>query len=130
MIFRGNEADGGHAHQPPRPGQPQFLYVRISNRGTAAATGVNVKALQGAADNENWPAGWTSLTSPVSVPGSLPSGGQTIVGPIAWVPASAHTRVLVSVSASGDPSNIDTVAGALPLGRLVSTDNNLAIKTM
>jgi hypothetical protein len=45
------------------------------------------------------------------------------------VPGSANPRLLVSVSATGDSSNIDVVQGPLPVSRLVSTDNNLALKT-
>ncbi len=126
-IWNRHAADGGHAHQAPVVGAPQFLYVRVSNRGLQAATDVKVQAFQATAANQSWPAGWTSLGAPLAVLGGVPIGGEVVVGPIAWTPASDHPRVLASVSADGDLSNLESLHGTIPLHRLVPTDNNIAV---
>ncbi|HTM54514.1 MAG TPA: hypothetical protein VL175_10825 [Pirellulales bacterium] len=128
-VWNRHAPDGGHTHQPAIAGSPQFLYVRARNRGTSSASAVSARAYQAAAGTTEWPAGWTSLGAPLVAPGSIPSGGQVVLGPIPWVPGGANPRLLVSVSATGDPSNIDVVQGSLPVSRLVSTDNNLALKS-
>ena len=38
--------DDGAAHQAPAVGVPNFAYALVRNRGTAAATGVTVRAFQ------------------------------------------------------------------------------------
>jgi len=121
-------SDSGTANQDPAAGVTNYLYVRVSNRGTQQALGVSVKCYQGKPGTSlGWPADWTPLTT-ASLPGpAIPAGSNTLIGPFQWTPAQAGaTSVLASVSATGDLSNADTVNGPLPNRRLVPYDNNIA----
>ena len=121
--------DDGTAHEEPLAGFPNYVYVRVGNRGTQPATDITVKLFQGdPATGLAWPATWTPATTPelaAAVP--IPTSGQTIIGPFAWTPQVAGVvSVLASASATGDPSNADTVNGTIAHWRLVPFDNNLA----
>jgi hypothetical protein len=120
--------DGGTAHEPPLAGFPGHVYARVRNRGTQAATDVDVKLFQSdPASGLIWPTAWSPAATPQLGAGAIPSGGQTVVGPFAWTPAAPGTAcLLASASAAGDPSNADTVNGSIPHWRLVPFDNNLA----
>ena len=72
-------------------------------------------------------------TPEVTVPGAVPPGGSTVVGPFAWHPqVVGHECMFMEVSAPGDRSNTDPAtflpcaAGPTPEWRLVPFDNNLA----
>ena len=123
-------ADGGTAHEEPIAGVTNHVYVRVRNRGTQAATNVRVSLHQAGAAATAWPAGWTPAATPtISVPGTIAPGGSVVVGPFAYKPRYVgDERLLASVSATGDPSNADTVNGPLSLARLVPMDNNLALR--
>jgi hypothetical protein len=122
-------------HETPVVGQTNFAYVRVRNRGTGPATGVVVRGYS--ADpgvGLTWPGDWTPMqTAQITVPGSIPSGGATVVGPFAWVPDTVgHECMFMEVSANGDLSNIDPATffpcatGPTAEWRLVPFDNNLA----
>lgn len=121
-------ADGGTTHQTPIVNVTNYGYVRIKNRGTKTANNVIVSGFHcRPSAGLTWPDDWQAMTTAsINVPGSIPSGGQMIVGPFAWTPSElGHECMLMSVSADGDLSNIDP-AGALPCATGPSPDEQLA----
>jgi hypothetical protein len=131
-IWVRNAADGGLAHQTPIVSVPNYLYVRVKNRGTQLAQNVLVKAYNcEPAAGLVWPDDWTPMTtSQINAP-DIPVGGEVVVGPFEWTPqVIGHECVLCSVSADGDPSNADTVNGPIPHWRLVPFDNNIAQRNL
>jgi hypothetical protein len=128
-IWNRHFPDGGTAHEDPLAGFPSFLYVRVRNRGTQSATDASVMLFQAdPASGLGWPGAWTpAATAQLAASGAIPPGGQTVIGPFSWLPASAGPiSLLASASATGDASNADTVNGPLPHRRLIPLDNNLA----
>jgi zinc metalloprotease ZmpB len=128
-IWNRQFPDGGNAHEEPLAGFPGYAYVRVRNRGTQAATDTGVTFFQAdPASGLVWPGGWTpAATAELMASGPIGSGGQTVLGPFVWtVPAAGAVSLLASASATGDPSNADTVNGPLVHWRLVPFDNNLA----
>lgn len=133
-MWNRNSADAGTAHQDAKLGQTNYMYVKVKNRGTTAATDVNVKGfhcLPGA--GLTWPTDFTAMT---------PAGGlavasiganksqEVVVGPFAWVPNTnvhGHDCVLMIATAPGDASNIDnfTAGESIEEWRLVPNDNNI-----
>lgn len=140
-IWNRPQADGKTKHQRPILGQKNFVYVRVTNRGTQPATGVEVSAYGLASSmpaiNLMWqPHDWAALTTPpITLTKPIKPGSKAIAGPIEWTPtAAAHEWLLATVSAIGDRSNVDPAAG-LPcgagptsLGQLVPFDNNIALR--
>jgi zinc metalloprotease ZmpB len=121
--------DGGTAHEEPLAGFPGFVYVRVHNRGTQPATDPSVKLFRAdPASGLEWPGAWmATATAQLAASGSIPSGGETIIGPFSWSPTSAGpVSLLASARATGDPSNADTVSGSISHWRLIPFDNNLA----
>ncbi len=131
-LWNRHAADAGTTHESARLGVPNHVYVRVRNRGTQAATGVSVTLFRAdPAGGLIWPTNWTQAGVALPVPAGIPAGGQVIVGPLTWTPQVAgQESLLVSVSATGDLSNADTVNGPLPHWRLVPFDNNLAQRTV
>jgi hypothetical protein len=128
-IWNRQLPDGGTAHEPPLADFPNYVYVRVRNRGTQAATDVAVKLFEAEpASGLNWPSAWTPAATPqLAATGPITTGGHSLVGPFTWTPHVAGVVcLLASSSATGDPSNADTVNGPLPHWRLVPFDNNLA----
>lgn len=120
--------DGGATHQNPRAGQTNYMYVRVKNRGTQAATNVKVKAYH--ADPSaglRFPDDWAPMDTPeLSTAAPIPPGGQIVVGPFAFVPATlGHECLLAVASATGDAPNTTTIHGSIPHARLVPFDNNI-----
>lgn len=124
--------DGGLTHQTPVVGVTNYMYVLVKNRGTQTANNVVVKAYHCIpATGLVWPDDWQAMTTPQLSAGSIPSGGDTIVGPFEWTPqVVGHECILASVSADGDLSNADTVNGPIPHWRLVPFDNNIAQRNL
>src|SRR5215207_1703194 len=128
-VWNRHLPDGGTAHEEPLAGFPSFVYVRVRNRGTASATDPSVKLFHAdPAAGLDWPAAWTpAATAQLAASGPIPSGGQTVVGPFSWSPASpGPIALLASAAATGDASNADTISGPLSHWRLIPNDNNLA----
>ncbi len=128
-IWNRHFPDGGVGHEEPLAGFPSYAYVRVRNRGTQPATDPAVKLFQAdPASGLAWPGAWTPAATPqLAAAGPLPPGGQAVVGPFGWTtPTAGAISLLASASATGDPSNADTVNGPLPHWRLVPFDNNLA----
>ncbi|HUT92303.1 MAG TPA: hypothetical protein VMY37_22605 [Thermoguttaceae bacterium] len=131
-------ADGGTTHETPILGVPNFLYVKVQNRGTQEAHNVTVRTYHNRPGmGLLWPGSWKPTTTSV-LPGpgdpsiTIPSGGSAVVGPFEWQPAIAnHECILASVTADDDLSNIDPASvlpcnsGPTPHWRLVPFDNNI-----
>lgn len=133
-IWNRQQSDSGTVHQDPVAGQENFAYVRVSNRGLSQATNVEVRAFQSSVSTEqSWPDDWDPLTDPtLPSPTSILPGNSVVVGPFRWFPMSLQPTLLVSVSATGDQSNLSRFSSANPIAthRLVPLDNNLAQRTM
>ena len=122
--------DGGGVHEEPVVGVTNYCYVRIKNRGTQAATGVQVKGfhcLPGI--GLVYPDDWAPMTT-ASLPAPNLAANDAVgvvVGPFEWTPSQVgHECLFFSVSANGDASNIDgRITGSIPEWRLVPHDNNI-----
>ena len=132
-IWNRKMADAGLSHEEPELGESNYIYVRIKNRGTQPAADVVVRGfhcLPGA--GLLWPNDFQAMTTPQVAVGSLGANDseEPIVGPFEWTPninAYGHDCILMIVSATGDPSNIDnfTAGEVVPEWRLVPNDNNV-----
>ena len=124
---------GGGVHETPIVGRTNFAYVRVKNRGTAAATNVAVRGYS--ADpgaGLSWPGDWKPMITPQLNVANIPSGGEVIVGPFRWKPAVVgHECMFMEASVAGDRSNIDpatffpSATGPTPEWRVVPFDNNI-----
>jgi hypothetical protein len=88
-IWNRQLPDGGTAHEQPLADFPNYVYVRVRNRGTQAATDVAVKLFEAEpASGLNWPGdAWTpAATQQLAATGQITTGGQTVVGPFTWTP--------------------------------------------
>ena len=128
-IWNRRNADNGLMHETPQAGQRNFLYAKVGNRGTTSAGSVVGRAFHSAhGSNRTWPTDWALLSS-ASLVGSIPSGGEAIIGPFEWEPELAGNQaVLVSVGARDDPSNLDTINQPIAIERLLHCDNNAALR--
>ncbi len=120
--------DGGTTHEPPIVNQPNYMYVRVKNRGTQAANSVRVDAyhcLPGT--GLAFPDDWMPMTTPTLALGSpIPSGGQAVLGPFEFTPTQVgHECLLAIAHADGDEGNDTTIQGTIPEGRFVPFDNNI-----
>ncbi|KAJ5674204.1 hypothetical protein N7462_009643 [Penicillium macrosclerotiorum] len=138
-VWNRRAADSGTVHQNPLKGLANYGYVRVRNRGTVTVPSVRVNAYHLAdAAISSWPEGFESTTTgPITVTNIAP-GGSRLVGPFEWIPLhnSSRDRLLVSVTAAGDRSNIDLASGLacargpIEIDKLVPYDNNIALRTM
>ena len=115
-------------HQPPINGQPNYLYVRVRNRG---AVGVPTGAARvrvyrcDPGTGMAWPRDFT-VVGELVVGDPIAAGGAVRVGPFAWTPAIVdHECILAIASAPGDRSFPDSYSGLLNHGLLVRYDNNV-----
>ena len=133
-VWNRNSADGGTTHQSAILGATNYVYVKIKNRGTAAASNVVVKGyhcLPGA--GLTWPTDFVQMTPLAGIPIASIGPNNTeevIVGPFEWTPNAnvyGHDCLLMIASAEGDPSNVDnfTAGESIEEWRLVPHDNNV-----
>ncbi len=123
-----NASDGGVTHQRAVVGQTNYMYVRVKNRGLQPAENVRVDAyhcLPGT--GLAFPDDWIPMDTPsLSARGSIAPGGETIVGPFAFVPTQVgHECLLAIAQADDDAGNDRTITGTIPENRLVPFDNNI-----
>lgn len=121
-------SDGGVTHQRPVVGQTNYMYVRVKNRGLHPAENVSVDAyhcLPGT--GLAFPDDWIPMDTPsLSARGPIAPGGETIVGPFAFVPTQVgHECLLAIAQADDDAGNDRTITGTIPENRLVPFDNNI-----
>jgi len=138
-IWNRVNPDGGLDHQPPAAGATNHAYVRVKNRGTRRAENVAVRGYTSRLSTGLvWPDDWQPMgTAELQVAGGIAPGGEAVVGPFRWTAsASGQAALMMSVSASGDLSNIDAnsflpcATGPTPEWMLVPFDNNIARRNM
>lgn len=132
-IWNRRAADGLTAHQEAALGETNYAYVKVRNRGSQIAHNVIVKAYHCKPSagvlwpNDLQPMSTTQLSAGTLQPGSAE---EKIIGPFEWTPVSnawGHDCMLMIVSATGDPSNVDnfTAGEVVEDWRLVPNDNNV-----
>ena len=134
-IWNRRIADGLEGHQEPTVGT-NYAYVKIKNRGTSVADDVIVKAFHSKPSaGLVWPEDLQPMTTPELPAGTLQANNaeEKIVGPFEWTPvenATGDDSMLMIVSATGDPSNVDNfIAGEeIEDWRLVPNDNNIGLR--
>jgi hypothetical protein len=132
-IWNRKKADGGLTHQTPKLNKKNYAYVKIKNRGTQTANNVIVRGFHTKpAAGLLWPADFEPFATAQLSVGTLGANNseEKIVGPFEWEPnvnAYGHDCMLMIVSATSDPSNIDnfTPGEVIPEWRLVPNDNNI-----
>ena len=84
-----------------------------------------------------WPNDLQPMTTPQLSAGTLQPNNaeEKTIGPFEWTPAtnaSGHDSMLMIVSATGDPSNVDnfTAGETVEDWRLVPNDNNIALRNV
>ena len=133
-IWNRRAADAMSTHQEPALGETNYAYVKIKNRGTSVANNVVVKGYHcKPSAGVLWPNDLQPLTTAQLSAGTLQPNDaeEKTVGPFEWTPvenAWGHDCMLMIVSASGDPSNVDnfTAGEYVEDWRLVPNDNNVA----
>lgn len=133
-IWNRRSADGLAGHQEPALDETNYAYVKVRNRGTSPASNVVVKAYHcKPSAGVLWPNDLQPMTTPQLAVGSLAANDteEKIVGPFSWTPVTntwGHDCMLMIVSATGDPSNVDkfTAGEVVQDWRLVPNDNNVA----
>lgn len=132
-IWNRRLPDGQVTHEEPILNALNYVYVKIKNRGTQTANDVIVRGFHcKPSAGLLWPDDLEAMTTaqiPVGTLGPNNSEEKTI-GPFEWTPntnAYGHDCLLMIVSATGDPSNVDnfTAGEVIPEWRLVPNDNNI-----
>jgi hypothetical protein len=132
-IWNRRHADDKTTHQEPKLGHTNYAYVRIKNRGTSVANNVIVKGYHcKPAAGVLWPNDLQAMTTTQLSAGTLQPNDteEKVVGPFEWTPvvnAWGHDCMMMIVSATGDPSNVDnfTAGEYVEDWRLVPNDNNV-----
>lgn len=133
-IWNRRNADGMAAHEEPALGETNYAYVKIKNRGTSIANNVIVKGYHcKPSAGVLWPNDLQPFTTAQLSAGTLQPNNseEKTVGPFEWTPVTnawGHDCMLMIVSATGDPSNVDnfTAGEVVEDWRLVPNDNNVA----
>jgi hypothetical protein len=125
--------DGLDGHEEPALGETNYMYVRIKNRGTQAATNVKVRGYHSKPGaGLSWPDDFQAFTTAEIAVGTVGPNDtdEKPVGPFEWTPdinALGHDCVLMIVSSDEDPSNADKIPTGKQIAewRLVPNDNNI-----
>ena len=136
-IWNRLNPDGLTGHQEPA-GATNYAYVKIKNRGTSVANNVIVRGFHcKPSAGLLWPNDLQPMTTPQLAAGTLQPNNaeEKTIGPFEWTPvknASGHDSMLMIVSATGDPSNINnfTAGEVVEDWRLVPNDNNIALRNV
>jgi hypothetical protein len=115
-------------HQPPINDQPNYLYVRVHNRGTVPLAAGSASLRVHRCDPGTgmvWPNDFVPVgTLPIADP--IPPGGSVRVGPFPWTPKIVDHECLLAIATAPDDHAIpDVYAGPLNHGLLVRYDNNV-----
>ena len=125
----GSAADNPElGHQPPINGQPNYIHVRVGNRGTLAAPAgtARVKVLRcDPGTGMIWPRDFTPVGE-LPLGAAIAPGASARIGPFTWTPAIVdHECLIAIVSVPGDSAVPDVIASELNHGLLVRYDNNV-----
>lgn len=126
-------AGGSGDHVEPPVGSTAYLYVRVKNRGTAAAGSgsVTVNAFHCIPGmGLVWPDSWAPMDTPsINVANILPGPGNgVVVGPFPWTPTVVgHECVLVILECANDRAVTQDLLATdhVPHSDLVPFDNNI-----
>ena len=114
--------------EPIKHGQTNYIYLRLQNRGAAAAA-ADVDLYYSLPSTLPTPASWTligSLTTPAIVPTEF-----RVVGPISWntVPQAGHYCFVAVLGTSGDPKpNINGIQNINDFYNFIRQSNNATWK--
>ncbi|KYH02028.1 hypothetical protein SE91_29430 [Bradyrhizobium sp. DOA1] len=138
VLWVRHHEDDGAPHEMPRPGETNYVYVVLRNRGSAAAIGATVDVFAAAGDDAStWDvaAGYWQRLQGNKTTLDVPGGGRTKFGPFKWTPqAASRNALLVRATVAGDHSNIDAGStlpcanGPAAVPDLVRADNNLGYR--
>lgn len=125
----GSAADNPElGHQAPINGQPNYLYVRVGNRGSlpVAAGTARVRLLRcDPGTGMIWPRDFTPVGE-LTLGAAIAPGTSARIGPFTWTPAIVdHECLIAIVSAPGDSAVPDILGSELNHGLLVRYDNNV-----
>ncbi len=125
-IGPGDDPEAGH--QEPIVNRPNYVYVRVHNRGTAEAQPDRFTVETRRCDPGTgmiWPDHFKVIgTETVHAP--IPPGGSVRVGPFPWTPTIAgHECLIAVVNGADDPAVVATSGKPVPHDRLVRFDNNV-----
>lgn len=120
--------DPEQGHQKPINNIPNYLYVRIHNRGSIAAPAgsFNVEAFKcNPGTVMTWPDDFKSMGS-LQIQSTIAPNGSAIIGPFIWTPHIVnHECIFAVVSGIGDHSVTDFYKDKLDHSLLVRYDNNV-----
>ena len=137
-IWNRRSADGWVGQQAPVSGSPNFIYVKIKNRGTEIANNVKVNGYHSKSGAGLLLPNDVQPLSTAQIPVGTLAGNNTeekIIGPFEWTPeinTYGYDSIIMMVSADNDASNIDnfTMGETIPDWRLVPNDNNIGQRNM
>jgi hypothetical protein len=120
----GENPDDGH--QPPINNVPNYLYVRVHNKGSQSAQDFSIDAYHcNPGTGMIWPDHFELMGS-LDIPEPVPAGGSIRVGPFIWTPEiEDHECLLAIARGADDPSISDTLIGSVEHGKIVRFDNNV-----
>lgn len=137
-IWNRHQPDNGVNNQIPIPGQINYAYVIVRNRGTQnSTTRTTIKGFKtspgccgDSIDKLCWPIDFMPLQTPEISITTIEGLGYEVIGPFKWVPCSKKDMLLFSASCKADLSNIDNIRTgySVDLKKLVRFDNNIAIR--
>lgn len=140
-IWNRLKPDEGGEHQPPVPGQVNYLYVVVENRGLSTSMSGKVSAFHltdkaapcccNTCKNLEWNRDFQKASTPLLGHDPIAAGGYEIVGPFKWKPRE-NDCVLISVDTQDDHTNLFNIpSGAtVPVNHFVPFDNNIAMRCM
>lgn len=123
-----NPDDG---HQAPIVDQPNHVYVRVHNRGQAAAGPVAVEAYRCLPGTGMlWPTHFQSLGS-LPLPAGVGTGGSARVGPYVWTPTVVGHECLLAIvrTEAEDVGSLETAHGVtFPAGTAAAIDHSMLVR--
>ncbi|NTW83610.1 MAG: M20/M25/M40 family metallo-hydrolase [Chlorobiaceae bacterium] len=113
-------------HQAPINDIPNYLYVRVHNRGTTPAPSCTVHAYRcNPSTGMIWPAHFTPIGSVTGTQVVMP-GSSVVEGPFIWTPQiTGHECLLAVASTEGDQPVTKYYSGSVDHSLLVRFDNNV-----
>jgi len=122
------DPDPNQGHQTPIIGDPNYLYVRVHNRGLqpAPANSLTVEAFHCLPGTGMlWPDDFISMGA-LGIDEAIPAGGSARVGPFNWVPVGENHQCLFAiVDGDKDISVVRDVGEPVSHRGVVRFDNNV-----